>query len=97
MSGLNPASDRVPLVATGYGGGGGPTEARWFEIDMVSTTTSTVSDGWMDRIVPFQHPEAGGVIGWCLHPADLFVGPHPAAPRRRCLFCLCRGFLSGLE
>jgi hypothetical protein len=44
------------------------------EIDGVDIGTSTLPEGWMERLIPYpltDDPE--GVIGWCLDPHDLAV------------------------
>jgi len=48
--------------------------AYGIEVDAVDIETCTLSEGWMQRLIPYplgNDPEA--VIGWCLEPHDLAV------------------------
>ena len=39
----------------------------------VDETTSTLPEGWRDRLVPITNPNTRGATGWCLEPHDLVV------------------------
>ena len=46
--------------------------------DGVSETTSTLPDGWRDRLVKVQNENTGGAIAWCIDPTDLAIAKHVA-------------------
>lgn len=39
----------------------------------VDSTTSTLPDGWRDRLVRLQSPNTDGKVGYCLDVTDLFL------------------------
>ncbi|MYE23706.1 MAG: hypothetical protein F4Y01_07140 [Gammaproteobacteria bacterium] len=46
--------------------------------DGVSETTSTLPDGWRDRLIKLQNENTGGAIAWCIDPTDLAIAKHVA-------------------
>jgi hypothetical protein len=44
-----------------------------YYLDCTDPALSTLPDGWIERLIPFQTPRTGGVTAWCLEPHDLFV------------------------
>ena len=47
-------------------------------VDPVTERTSTLPDGWKDRLVEVCNANTNGAVGWCLDPTDLAIAKHVA-------------------
>lgn len=63
-------------------------ETHGFYAQGVGETTSTLPDGWRDRLVRYSNVNTNGVVGLCLDPHDLCtakLAATPCTPERRSL------------
>jgi hypothetical protein len=63
-------------------------ETFGFYAQGVSETTATLPAGWRHRLVRYESPATGGVIGWCLGPHDLWISKAVAGRPKDYEFCM---------
>lgn len=48
-------------------------EAFGYYAHGVGPETAVLPAGWKDRLIRLENPNTGGIIGWCISPADLAI------------------------
>jgi hypothetical protein len=58
-----------------------------YHADGVDLTTSTLPEGWRERLVPIDNPNTNGYVGLCLEVHDLLVSKYVAGREKDRDFC----------
>lgn len=53
----------------------------------VTEATAVLPQGWRERLVRYESPDAPGVVAWCLEPHDLWIAKAIAHRARDLEFC----------